>query len=250
MLNEPTIDQLRDRGLTGMIDALLELRGNPAAADLSHEEWLGLLLDRETTQQANKRTQNRLRVAKFKLPAAFEDVNYRIPRELDRGQFLRLGSNQWIRDKNTLLITGPCGLGKSYLACALGNKACRDNISVIYRRCHRLFFDLGMARLDGSYARLFKTMITAKLLILDDFGPEPLTADQRRDLLEIIEERHGAAATLITSQLPVESWHAVIGCPTLADAILDRLVHTAHRIKLKGESIRRSEGNPTHPAGE
>ena len=250
MLNEPTIDQLRERGLTGMIDALLELRGNPAAADLSHEEWLGLLLDRETTKQANKRTQSRLRVAKLKQAATFEDVNYRIPRELDRGQFLRLGSNQWIRDKNSLLITGPCGLGKSYLACALGNKACRDNISVIYRRCHRLFFDLGMARLDGSYARLFKTLITAKLLILDDFGPEPLTADQRRDLLEIIEERHGTAATLITSQLPVESWHAVIGCPTLADAILDRLVHTAHRIKLKGESIRRSEGNPTHPAGE
>ena len=250
MLNEPTIDQLRERGLTGMIDALLELRGNPAAADLSHEEWLGLLLDRETTKQANKRTQNRLRVAKFKLPSTFEDVNYRIPRELDRGQFLRLGSNQWIRDKNTLLITGPCGLGKSYLACALGNKACRDNISVIYRRCHRLFFDLGMARLDGSYARLFKTLITAKLLILDDFGPEPLTADQRRDLLEIIEERHGTAATLITSQLPVESWHAVIGCPTLADAILDRLVHTAHRIKLKGESIRRSESNQANPTGE
>ena len=239
MLSEPTIDQLRERGLTGMIDALLELRGNSAAADLSHEEWLGLLLDRETTKQANKRTQSRLRAAKLRQQAVFEDVDYRIPRCLDRGQFLRLGSNQWIRDKNSLLITGACGLGKSYLACALGHKACRDNISVIYRRCHRLFFDLGLARLDGSYARQFKTLVSTRLLILDDFGPEQLTADQRRDLLEIIEERHGTAATLITSQLPVDRWHDVIGCPTLADAILDRLVHTAHRIHLKGESIRR-----------
>lgn len=250
MLNEPTLDQLRERGLTGMLEALLELRANPVTPSLSHEEWLGLLLDREATKHANKCMENRLRTAKLRQQAAFEDVDYRVPRDLDRGLFLRLGSNQWIRDKNVLLITGPCGMGKSFLACALGHKACRDNISVIYRRCHRLFSVLALARHDGSYSRQFKSLTSAKLLILDDFGPEPLTADQRRDLLEIIEERHGTAATLITSQLPVDRWHDVIGCPTLADAILDRLVHTAHRIQLKGESLRRGAQPPAEPPAE
>lgn len=239
MLKEQTLDQLRERRLTGMVEAVLELRSNPVAAELSHEEWLGILIERENTKHANKCMENRVRAAKLRQQAAFEDVDYRIPRGLDRGLFLRLGSNQWIRDKNQVLITGPCGVGKSFLACALGHKACRDNISVIYRRCHRLFAILGLARLDGSYEKQFKTLASVKLLILDDFGPEPLTADQRRDLLEIIEERHGTAATLMTSQLPVDCWHDVIGCPTLADAILDRLVHTAHRIQLKGESLRR-----------
>jgi DNA replication protein DnaC len=250
MLNEPTIDQLRDLGLTGMIEALLELRDNSVTADLGHEEWLGLLLDREATKRANKSMTSRLRAAKLRQQAVFEDVNYRIPRGLDRDLFLRLGSNQWVRDKNTLLITGPCGVGKSFLACALGHKACRDNLSVSYRRCHRLFAALSMARLDGSYARQFKSLTSVRLLILDDFGPEPLTADQRRDLLEIIEERHGAAATLITSQLPVDHWHDVIGCPTLADAILDRLVHTAHRIQLKGESLRQGAPQPSKAPAE
>lgn len=244
MLIEPTIEMLRQRGLTGMIEAVMELRGNPVASQLSHEEYLGILAERENTKQANKCMQSRLRTAKLRQQAAFEDVNYRAPRGLDRDLFLRLGSNQWIRDNNVVLITGPCGVGKSYLACALGHKACRDNISVSYRRCHRLFAALGLARHDGSYASLFKTLTSVRLLILDDFGPELLTADQRRDLFEIIEERHRTAATLITSQLPVDRWHDVIGCPTLADAILDRLVHTAHRIPLKGRSLRDGELEP------
>lgn len=250
MLNEPTLDQLRQHGLTGMIEALLELRSNPATPDLSHEEWLGLLLDRESTRRANKSTQNRLRAARLRNQAAFEDVDYRAPRGLDRGLFLRLGSNQWIRDKNVILLTGPCGVGKTFLACALGHKACRDNISVAYHRCHRLFVSLALARLDGSYARKFKALTAAKLLILDDFGPEPLSADQRRDLFEIVEERHGTAATLMTSQLPLDRWHDVIGCPTLADAILDRLVHAAHRITLKGETLRREPTTPADPIAE
>lgn len=250
MLNEPTLDQLRDLGLAGMSEALLDLRGNPTAADLSHEEWLALLLDREATKRANKSMQSRLRAAKLRQQAAFEDVNYRIPRGLDRGLFLRLGSNQWIRDNNVVLITGPCGVGKSFLSCALGHKACRDNISVIYRRFHRMFTTLALARHDGSYARQFKNLTSVRLLILDDFGPEQLTPDQRRDLMEIVEERHGTAATLITSQLPVDRWHDVIGCPTLADAILDRLIHSAHRIQLKGDTVRDHDATLAIPPGE
>ncbi len=250
MLSEPTLDQLRERGLTGMLEALLELRNNPITPSLSHEEWLGILLEREVTRRANKSTETRVRAAKLRQQAAIEDVNYRTERGLDRSLFLRLGSNQWIRDRSSLIITGPCGVGKSFLACALGNKACRENISVFYQRCHRLFADLGMARLDGGYARKFKSLISVKLLILDDFGPEQLTTEQRRDLLEIIEARHGTAATLITSQLPIDRWHDVIGCPTVADAILDRLVHTAHRIHLKGESLRRCALQPTKPPTE
>ncbi len=250
MLNEPTLDQLRDLGLAGVSEALLDLRGNPAAADLSHEEWLALLLDREATKRANKSMQSRLRAAKLRQQAAFEDINYRIPRGLDRGLFLRLGSNQWIRDNNVVLITGPCGVGKSFLSCALGHKACRDNITVIYRRFHRMFTTLGLARHDGSYARQFKSLTTVRLLILDDFGPEQLTQDQRRDLMEIVEERHGTAATLITSQLPVDRWHDVIGCPTLADAILDRLIHSAHRIQLKGDTVRDHDATLANTPGD
>lgn len=239
MLNQPTIDLMRQLGLTAMLEAYLELRGNAAAADLSHDEWLGLLLDREATGRANKRMQARLRTARLRLAAAFEDIDFRAPRGLDRGLILRLGSNQWIRDNNVVLITGACGVGKTFLACALGHKACRDGLSVIYRRCHRLFAALALARHDGSYPRLFRSLTRADLLILDDFGPEPLTADQRRDLLEIVEDRHGTGATLLASQLPLDRLHDVIADPTLADAILDRLVHAAHRIHLTGDSMRR-----------
>lgn len=248
MLNEPTIDQLRERGLSGMIEVLLELRNNPITPSLSHEEWLALLLDREKTKQTNKCMQSRLKAAKLRLQAAFEDVDYRLPRDLDRGLFLRLGSNQWIRDSKVILITGYCGVGKTFLACALGHKACRENISVLYQRCYQMFLNLGMSRHDGTYARRIKTLTSVRMLILDDFGPEPLTQDQRRDLFEIIEARHGTAATVITSQLPTDRWHDVIGCPTMADAILDRLIHSAHRIQLKGESIRRFPPGSPEPS--
>lgn len=239
MLTEPTIDQMRQLGLTGMQAACLELRDNPAAAELSREEWLGFLLDREVTTRFNKRLETRLKSAKLRQQAAIEDVDFRAPRGLDRALFLRLGTNQWIREKAGLIITGPSGVGKTFLACALGQKACRDDLSVVYRRSHRLLAALGLARHDGSDARQFRALVRADLLILDDFGPEPLTAEQRRDLLEIVEDRYGNGSTLITSQFSVDTWHAVIGDPTLADAVLDRVVHASHRIELKGESMRR-----------
>lgn len=248
MLHEPLIDQMRQLGYAGLEEAYLELRDNPAAAALGRDEWLGLMLDREITRRRNKSLASKLRNAKLRQQqAVYEDVDCRTPRGLDRSLFIRLGTNQWLRDRNPLIITGPTGTGKTFLACALGHKACRDDFSVAYHRCHRLFAVLALARHDGSHPRLFRALTRVNLLILDDFGPEPLTADARRDLLEIIEDRTGTGATLVTSQLPVEEWHAVIGCPTLADAILDRLVHVAHRINLTGELRRRRSQPPLTP---
>ena len=165
---------------------------------------------------------------------------YRAARGLDRSLFQKLATNDWIRKRRNLLITGPTGIGKSYLACALGNKACRDDLSAAYHRAPRLFAALALARGDGRYARMLKSIAKIKLLIIDDWGPEPLNADQRRDLLEIVEDRYDLGSILITSQLPLENWHDIIGDPTIADAILDRIVHNAHRIELKGESLRKT----------
>ena len=181
----------------------------------------------------------RARTAKLRHAATLEDVDFRTPRGLDRTLFLRLSNCDWIREHRHCLITGKCGTGKSWLACALGDKACRENLSVLYQRCSRLFAALALARGDGRYARLMRQLARVDLLILDDWGPEPLTAEQRRDLLEIVEDRYNAGSLIITSQVPVDHWYEIVGCPTLADAILDRVVHNAHRIELKGESLRK-----------
>jgi DNA replication protein DnaC len=173
--------------------------------------------------------------------AAVEDVDYRTARGLDRALFQKLAHGSWIKEQQNLIIVGPSGVGKSWLACALGHRACRDNLSVLYQRIPRLFSDLALARGDGRYARLMRALGGVKLLILDDWGLEPLTAEQRHDLLEIVEDRYSRGATLITSQIPVDRWHDLIGDPTLADAILDRIVHNAHRIQLRGESLRRKK---------
>jgi DNA replication protein DnaC len=242
MLVEPLIDQMRQLDCPGFEEVYLELQANPSVADLSPDERLGLMLSREIIRRRNKRCESKIRKAKLRQEqAVFENVDCRSPRGLDRAMFLRLGSNQWIRDHIPLIITGMTGTGKTYLACALGQKACRDNLSVVYHRCHRLFEALAIARHDGTYQKLFRTLTRANLLILDDFGPETLTAEARRDLLEIIEDRNGSGSTLITSQLTVDDWHEVIGSPTLADAILDRIAHVALRIKLTGPSRRRPE---------
>ena len=211
----------------------------PQSADLSHAEGLGLLHDREATEHYQRRLRARLRYARRRHQAAVEDVDYRAARGLDRSLFQSMIGGHWIDQAQNLIIEEPAGVGKSWLACALGQKACRDNRSVLYQRIPRMFADLALARGDGRYPRLMRALGGVKLLILDDWGLEPLGPEQRHDMLEIIEDRYGRGATLITSQMPVDRWHDLIGEPTLADAILDRIVHNAHRLQLKGDSLRK-----------
>jgi DNA replication protein DnaC len=245
MLAHPTLDQLHALGLHGLAKGFRELENRPEARGLEHAEWLGLLLEYETTLRRQKQFEARARAAKLRHGASVEDVDYQSPRGLDRALFLKLSSCDWIGERRGLLITGAAGLGKSWLACALGHKACRENISVLYTRGPRLFADLGVARGGPGYARLLRKLARAKLLILDDWGPEALDADQARDLLEIVEDRYDRGSILITSQIPVARWHDLIGVPTLADAILDRVIHNAYRIELAGESLRKRRPPPS-----
>lgn len=243
MLTHPTLDQLKALKLSGMADAFVELQGNQASDDLSHAEWLALLLDREAAGRNTKRMQSRLRAAMLRhVGASIEDVDYRSPRKLDKTLFQQLATCKWIAEHRCLLITGPCGIGKTWLGCALGQKACRQDYTVVYKRAPRLFAELELAHGDGRFPRLFRSLVKADLLILDDWGPDRLNAGQRRDLMEIVEDRYGNGSTLITSQLPVDKWHDVIGEPTFADAILDRLVHNAYRLTLDGPSMRKVKG--------
>ncbi len=239
MLTHPTFKQLRQLGLKGMARAFAELEANSTSAALSHAEWLALLLDREATERYERRLRSRLRFARLRHQAAVEDVDYRAARGLDRPLFQSLTAGGWIDEAQNLTIEGLAGVGKSWLACALGHKACRDNRSVLYQRIPRMFSDPALARGDGRYPRLMRALGGVKLLILDDWGLEPLAPEQRHDMLEIVEDRYGRGATLITSQIPVDKWHQLIGQPTLADAILDRIIHNAHRLQLTGDSLRK-----------
>ena len=239
MLIHPTAERLRALGLAAMADALVELQNAPDAAELTREDWLGLLVDREATSRENKRLARRLREARLRQAAVVEDVDFRAPRGLDRALFQKLASCEWVRDHHHLVVVGPTGIGKSWRSCALGHKACREGFSVLYKRATRLFNDLTQARGEGRLPRLLTTLERIRLLIIDDWGPEPLNAEQRRDLLEIVDDRDDRSSLLITSQVPVNRWHQVIADPTLGDAILDRILHRAHRIELKGPSLRR-----------
>jgi DNA replication protein DnaC len=216
MLSHPTLDQLHALGLHGMAKGFKDLVAQPEATSLDHAEWLALLLDQEATLRRQKRFESRARAAKLRQSASIEDVDYRTPRGLDRALFLKLAGCEWIRAKHNLLITGPCGVGKSWLACALGQKACREDLSTAYHRMPRLFAALALARADGRYGNILRQIARVDLLILDDWGPETLNADQRRDLLEIVEDRHDRRSIIVTSQVPVDRWYEIIGKPNTA----------------------------------
>jgi DNA replication protein DnaC len=251
MLTHPTLDQLKTLKLDGMAEAFAELEARDGAAGLTHAEWLGLLTDRETANRETKRFESRMRTARLRhVGASPEDVDYRARRGLDKALFQELLTGKWISDKRNLIITGPCGVGKTWLACALTQAACRTGVTALYKRLPRLFDELELAHGDGRFPRLFRSLTKTQLLILDDWGPDRLTASQRRDLMEIVEDRYGAGSTLITSQLPLNTWHDVIGEPTFADAILDRIVHNAYRLELSGQSLRKTKTTNSDETGQ
>jgi DNA replication protein DnaC len=245
MLTHPTLDKLHTLKFTGMAKALSEQMALPEIETLSFEERLGLLVDREITERDERRLKTRLRKARLKQQACIEDIDYRHARALDRSLMTELASCQWAKKQLNILITGPTGVGKTWIACALAQKACREGYSAQYLRLPRLLEELPLAKGDGSYPKLLTSLAKMDVLILDDWGLSKLTADQRRDLLEILEDRHDMRSTIVTSQLPINKWHQIIGDPTLADAILDRLVHKAYKINLKGESMRKKKAELT-----
>jgi DNA replication protein DnaC len=247
MLNHPTLDKLHELRFTGMVKALTEQMALPDIDELSFEERLGLLVDREVTEREDRRLTTRLRQAKLKQNACIEDIDFKQSRGLDQSLILDLAQCQWIRKHLNLLITGPTGVGKTWVACALAQKACREGFTSLYLRLPRLLQELPIAKGDGTYTRLMNRLAKVDVLILDDWGLSKFIAEQRRDLLEILEDRHDTRSTIVTSQLPLDQWHHIIGDPTLADAILDRLVHNAYKINLKGESMRKNKSKLTAP---
>ncbi|WP_067522644.1 IS21-like element helper ATPase IstB [Endozoicomonas ascidiicola] len=241
MLLNPTLEKLQTLKLSGMHEALNEQLSSADIDQLSFDERLGLMVDREITTRDNRRLKTRLKNARLRQNACMEDIDFRHPRGLQREPFQQLLGSGWIKDHQNVIITGPTGVGKTWLACALAQEACRDGYTVHYVRLPRLLQDLSLARADGRYLKLMAAMAKTDLLLLDDWGLAPLSESQRRDLLELVEDRHNLKSTLITSQMPVDHWHELIGDPTLADAILDRLIHNAHRVPLKGESLRKKQ---------
>ena len=244
---QPTIEKLHALRLGAMAEALAAQLRLPEIDALPFSERLALLVDIQHSAMLNAALEQRLRRAGMRQSACVENMDLRTPRGLDRSSIQALAAGQWIRQYRNVLITGPSGIGKSWIACALGNQAARDGVSVLYKRLSRLLDELAVARLHGRQARALKTLARTRLLILDDWAMVKLTADQRRDLMEVIDDRHGRASTIVATQIPLERWHDQIGDPTYADAILDRLVHNAYRFELKGESMRRTAARqPSH----
>jgi DNA replication protein DnaC len=245
MLTHPTLEQMANLGLSGMAAAWRALADQDPGEALNRNEWLGLMLDREVASRADKRFANRLKNAKMRFPnACVEDISFAATRSLDRRQILSLAKGGWLKAHEQIILTGQTGTGKTWLACAFAHQAARMDQSVAYARMPRLFEDMATARLDGRFPRLIDKLARVQLLVLDDWGTHSLTDQQRLDLLELFEDRYQRRSTIITAQLPVSAWHQMIGEPTIADAILDRIVHNAHRIELKGDSMRRKSAEP------
>lgn len=239
MLTQPLLDKLSQLHLSGFRAALEEQLGNPQYAELSFEERLGLLVDVETTRRANNSLKRRTRTARFPLSATIEDLDLSAARGLNRAQVLQLAQSEWVSRKLNMLILGATGAGKTYLACALGRAACQAGCKVRFERTSRLLQTLELARADGSYPQLLRTLARVQLLIFDDWLRDPLSRSQARDLLEILDDRYGRSATMVVTQVPVANWHNRIPDPTLSDAVLDRLIHNAYRLELKGDSMRK-----------
>lgn len=239
MLIQPTIEKLNAMGLAAMAQTFAEQMNCPDMAALTFEERFGLLVDYQMTAIENKRMRSRLKNARLRLSASIEDLDFKSGRSLDRSTVMSLAQNQWVKNRHNILITGPTGAGKSYLACALAQKACRDGHSSLYQRLPKLLQDITISRLDGRYNKIMLPLVKCEVLILDDLLISPLSLNDQRELLEIIEERYDIKSTIVTSQLPIKAWHDAMQDKTLADAILDRLVHNAHKLELKGESMRK-----------
>lgn len=245
MLNEHTLDQLRGLRLDGMVHALADQATSVSAGELAFDDRLAMLVQREIDWRDAKRLTRLLKAAKLKLTSAcLEDIDWRASRGLDRNLVTTLAGGDWLRHGHNVLITGATGVGKTWLACALAQQAARSGFTVLYMRAPRLLEELRVAHGDGSFGRRLAQLARIDLLAIDDLGVAPVTAPERNDLLELLDDRVGTRATLITSQLPVTSWHEWLNDPTLADAILDRIVHTAHKIALKGESMRKKQIKP------
>jgi DNA replication protein DnaC len=239
---EPVMEKLNAMKLFGMAKYLRQWLEAPKEKAMAPADLAALLADAEWVYRENRRLELRLQNAKFKQQACIEDIDYAHPRGLSKSVMLDLASSRWVQSHQNIILVGATGLGKSWLACALGQKACRDGFSVVYRRVPRLFDEMAQARADGTHPHLLRRLAKAQVLVLDDFALEPLTPAQRRDLLEVVEDRYKLGSTIVTSQLDTDNWHAVIGDATVADSICDRLVHNAHKVKLGGESLRKTQG--------
>ena len=246
MLTQPLLDKLSKLHLSGFRTALEEQLGNPQYAELSFEERLGMLVDVETTRRANNSLQRRIRAARFPLLATMEDLDLSARRGLKRAEVLQLAQSEWVGRQLNLLVLGATGAGKTYLACALGRAACQAGCKVRYERTSRLLQSLELAHADGSYPQLLRTLARVQLIIFDDWLRDPLSRSQARDLLEILDDRYGRSATMVVTQVPVADWHSRIPDPTISDAVLDRLIHNAYRLEIKGDSMRKVH-SPLHP---